>query len=289
MTSIALREIMVEEVIAPVAAPVVDNATPVADSTGAATITPEIAQTPVQEVAPVTEAPKVEAAPVEKPVEKSLLGTEPEKPAQTKPVDEKKPATEAEKSTEVKTDESKQSDEPAPLPTYEQFTLPENVKLDDVKLGEFTKELGEFETSLGKLKPEEMHKSMQDFGQKLLNRYITETQETFARLQEYQQTQWEKTKNDWKESFIKDPDIGGNRQQTTLNTALEFIRTHGGNEDQQKEFHSLMDTTGVGNHPAMIRMMSNAMQTFREGKPLPAQKPAPTNTSKVQRRYGNNN
>lgn len=183
---------------------------------------------------------------------------------------------------EVKKDEGTQSDNPAPSPEYEAFTLPEGLTFEDDKIKEFTKDLGEFE---GLAKAD--HAEVQKFGQKLVDRHIAEVQETVKRLNEHYTKAWEKQKNDWKESFVKDPEIGGNQQDTTVKAALEFIRTHGGTDSHQKEFRDLMETTGIGNHPAMIRMLANAMKANREGGPLPAAKPVPEATSKVSKRYGN--
>lgn len=252
---------------------------------------------------PVAEAPKVEAAPVvnsesvkvetpapeavktEVPKEATtVLGAEPEVKAET-PKESEAPKTETKtegQEAEVKKDESKQSEEPAPLPTYEAFALPEGITFEDDKLNEFTKDLAEFET-LTKAD----HAETQKLGQKLVDRHIAEVQNTITRLNEHYTNAWEKQKNDWKESFVKDPEIGGNRQDTTVKAALEFIRTHGGNETQQKEFRDLMETTGIGNHPAMIRMLAKANMNLAEGKPLPGTKPVPEANSKVQKRYGN--
>ncbi len=168
------------------------------------------------------------------------------------------------------------------MPTYEDFNLPEDVQVDKEKLSEFTKELGELQ-NLTKAD----QKLMQEFGQKMVDRAIALQQETAQRLTDYYTGAWEKQKNDWKESFEKDPEIGGNRSNTTINAALQFIRTHGGDEKQQTEFRDLMNQTGIGNHPAMIRMLSRANSVISEGKPVPASMPAAKPTSKVQKRYGN--
>lgn len=257
------------EVVAPVA-PIVESAPAVA---------PEAAPAPVETVT-------VEAAPEAAKATTTVLGAEPEAVPEVKPgAEPEKTETKTEGAEpEVKKDEGAQSEEPAPLPTYEAFTLPEGITFEEGKLNEFTKELAEFE---GLTKAD--HAEMQKFGQKLVDRHITEMNDAVKRLNQHYTNSWEKQKNDWKESFIKDPEIGGNRQDTTVKSALEFIRTHGGNETQQKEFRDLMETTGIGNHPAMIRMLANAMNTNREGGPLPGTKPVPEATSKVQKRYGNTN
>lgn len=211
----------------------------------------------------------------------TVLGVEPVKEETPKEGD--KPVDPVENIPDTKKEEGSQSEEPAPLPAYEAFTLPDDLTVDTERLGTFTKLLGEFENS----KPN--HEGFQQFGQSLVDYHIAEVQENTKRLNESYIQAWEKQKNDWKESFIKDPEIGGNRKDTTINSALEFIRTHGGNETQQTEFRNLMESTGVGNHPAMIRMLANAMQAYREGKPLPAARPAPETRSRVATRYGNTN
>lgn len=209
-------------------------------------------------------APEVKPAEAVKPAEEI-------KPADAKPVEEVK-AVEG----EVK-DEGKQSEEPAPLPTYE-LKLPDDVTLDDARLGEFTKELAEFETLT-----KAPHEEMQKLGQKLVDRYVAEVQNTIKGYQDA----WVQRNNDWLKSFENDPEIGGNRKETTKTAALEFISTHGGTPEQQQEFRQLMDMTGAGNHPAMIRMFAKAMTSMKEGGPIPASKPAPDARSKVATRYGN--
>jgi hypothetical protein len=249
----------------------------------------DAAASAVQTPAPVT-AP-VQAAPAEQPkaaeaqtapAEKSILGAEVkpvEKPAEAahKPDDKAPGAPEG----EPKKEEGSQSAEPAQLPAYEAFLLPEGVEVDQGKLSEFTKELGELQ-NLTKAE----QKVMQEFGQKLVNRHVAEVQDTVKRLNDLYQNSWEKQKSDWKDAFEKDPEIGGPRRDTTVNAALEFIRTHGGSVEHQQQFRELMDITGVGNHPAMIRMLAKANMAMSEGKPLPGTKPATEPQSKVQRRYG---
>lgn len=259
------------------------NQAPVTASADAVTTTPA-AETPAQDPAPTAEPVQIDAAPAEPKKTETFLGSDPKTPTAEPPKDTTpKPEGEkpAEPQVEQKKEEGSQSEEPALLPTYEKFTLPEEIQLDDVRLGEFTKELGEFERDSGV-----DHEKAHLFGQKLLNRYVAEVQENHDRVMKFLNDSWDKTKSDWKTAFENDPEIGGNHKDTTLNAALEFIRTHGGDETQQQEFRDLMETTGVGNHPAMIRLLAKANLAMAEGKPLPASKPMPSAQSKVQKRYG---
>lgn len=220
---------------------------------------------------PVAQEVKTTEQEAPKPKEASLLDAEPEAP---------KPETEITPDVDKK-DEGTQSDEPAPLPSYEPFTLPEGLTLEQEKLTEFTNKLAEFE-----LNTKADHAEVQKLGQNLVDLYLTEVTQTTERINKYYSDAWEKQTNDWKESFLKDPEIGGARQETTLAAAREFIRTHGGTPEQQAEFRQLMTDTGVGNHPAMIRLFANAKLAYSEGKPLNATTPITQTLSKVEKRYG---
>jgi hypothetical protein len=270
---------MVDEVVAPV------ETAPIAPAVEAP------AAAPVVETAPVVtpEAPVVTEVVAEPVKTETVLGAEPPKAAEPvveKPAEEKKveikPVTEGEKPLEEKKAEGDQSVEPAPLPAYEEFKLPEGITITDTeRLSDFTKTLAEFETVT-----KADHAEVQKFGQQLVDKHIAAVQKGVERMQELNIQAWEKQKSDWKESFINDPEIGGNRQETTVSAAREFITTHGGTPEQQTEFRKLMESSGVGNHPAMIRMLANAMKAKAEGSPLPATKPMPESSSKVTKRYG---
>ena len=211
------------------------------------------------------EAPKTEEA---KKAE-TLLGQE--KKAEEKPV-EVKPETKPEE----KVAETKEAEIPQ-LPSYEPFTLPENIKFDEGKMDEFTKFLGEFE-STNKLP----HDAAQKLGQEMVDRHLAE----LNRYTESLTTAWEKQKTDWKDSFAKDPEFS-NRHDTVVNAAIDAIGIYGGNDAQQNEFRELMESTGIGNHPAMIRLLSNITLAKAEPKPLAAPTIAPKGgNSKIERMYG---
>lgn len=251
----------------------------------------------VAEPAPAPEAAPTDPAPAS--AASTILGTEPPKvaptPAPAPASPEIKPA-EGEKPADKPKEEGNQSADPAPLPTYEPFTLPEGIQVDDKRLGEFTKELAEFEVS-NKVE----HTKVQEFAQRLVNRYVAETQDTVKRIGEYYTNTWEKQKNDWREAFIADPELGGNRQETTATAVQNFVGEFGGSgegqakEQQITELRSFMDT-GIGNNPLLIRLMNNAAGEIKalrmkyeseEGvRPLPGQKPVTEKKSKTQTLYG---
>lgn len=249
---------------------------------------PAVAPAPEPVVVPVAE-PVVEPntpAPESVPAETSLLGEDaaPAEPIAPEPKPDDAPADEPKEgdaTVETKEGEGSQSDEPAPLPTYEAFTLPDGAVIDNEVLGEFTKDLGELQ-NLTKADQAEMQK----FGQKLVDRHTAAIDETVKRLTDHYTETWEKQKTDWKDAFEKDPDIGGNRRDTTLKSALSVIGTYGGTTDQQKELRTLLNDTGIGNNPAVIRLLAKVGEQLVEGKPLPASAPVKGSQSKVAKRYG---
>lgn len=244
--------------------PAVEAATvaPVVETTPVTTETSVVETLPVVETL-LSEALKPEPAPVVEPVQ------EPIKTAETAEIKETK--TEG------------QSEETAPPPVYEAFTLPEGVTLDEGRVKQFTDVLSDFE-----LKNKVDHKLVQELGQKAVDIYLNEVKQAIEDVTKFYQTSWEKQKNDWKTAFEKDPEIGGNRQDSTIQSALSFIRTHGGTAEQIAEFRQVMDTSGLGNHPALIRLFANAGRAFSEGTPLAATKPAIQPKSKVATLYGKN-
>lgn len=223
----------------------------------------------VEQIAPVAPVPAEASteAPAEAAKPETLLGSE-KKTEETKPQEK----TEAETTPEVKAE-----DTISELPVYEPFVLPEGVTLEADKLGEFTKTLAEFETTT-----KASHEEMQKLGQQLVDRHIQELQ----RYTESLTHAWNKQKNDWKDSFLKAPEFA-NRTDTVVNSAIDAIGVYGGDAKQQEEFRSLMESTGVGNHPAMIRLLSNIMLAKAEPKQLAAPQIASGATvSKVQKMYG---
>ena len=268
---------MADEPVAPVTTPVVET-TPVVTPAETVTTTPvPVETTPVVTETPkvetISEAPKTEVAP-------SILGealapVEEKESAEAPKEGETPPVAEAPK------DEGGQSVEPAPPPKYDPFVYPEGVTLDETRIGELTGLLSALE-----LEGKADHAKLQETGQKLVDLYISESKAAVEKISEYYANAWEKQKTDWREATTNDPEFGGNRLQTTLDAASTFIRTHGGTKEQQAELRSLMDSSGLGNNLAVIRLFATAGRAMSEGRPLAAPKPVSQPKSKVKAMYG---
>lgn len=256
----------------PAAQPVVTEAATSLPTSPDVEISPVIVPVVETVVADAPVVPEVKAAP-----EPSLLSPDPKE--EIKPADAEKPV-EGEKK-----EEAAQSDEPAPLPTYEKFVFPEGMTFEEARLSEFTKQLGEFENTT-----KASHEEVQKLGQSLVDRHISEVTNALDRQRESYLQDWNKRKEGWVEQFKSDPELGGNRMETSLREAKEFIKTHGGSQQNVDAFYNALKETGADAHPDIVRFILNVKNSssFKTPQQLAAPKPAMENKSKVAKRYGSN-
>lgn len=259
--------IMVDEISNPEAAPAVTVDSPSVEVAPS----PAVVETPAVETSNVEIPVTPEVVVPEAPAAETLLGAE-KKPQET--IAEEKPEGETEEKAQP---EKETPTEEVALPEYEPFVLPDGAEVEADKMGEFTKTLAEFENTT-----KASHEEVQKLGQQLVDRHIAE----LNRYTESLTHAWNKQKNDWKDSFLKDPEFA-NRTDTVVNSALDAIAVYAGDSKQQDEFRGLMESTGIGNHPAMIRLLSNIMLAKAEPKPLAAPQIAATiKGTKIERMYG---
>lgn len=260
-----------------VATPVVSSgdAVPVVPTTTTEATAPVTPVIPVPVAAPVpapsaeapvvpaptetTPAPTQEAPAAEAPKPDVLLSLPPEAVGETPP---------PEVVTEI------------PPPVFEAFTVPEGVTLGEDQVKALTEKLGKLET-LGKID----RALMQQTGQEMVDLHLEGLEAARTNLTAEYEKAWQKQAADWKQEFLADPEIGGNRHETTFEAAKEFIRTHGGTLEQQNELLHVLGTTGVGNHRAILRIFSRAQAAMPEGKPLGGQKPMQQHLTRQQLLY----
>jgi hypothetical protein len=212
-------------------------------------------------------APVADAAPVTQPVEApspvspvtSLISEE-----AGKTVESPKPETPAVTETAPA--------EAPPAVTWTDFTLPEGVKLDDASMSTFKEVLG------GELPPQER-------GQRLIDMHLQELQRRDDALSQHQIQVWNDTQTQWKDAVKADPELGGNRFNTTIQTCISAVNRFGGNAQQRAELLQALDFTGAGNNPAIIRLITNMASRLSEGTPV-TQSAAPKQPmTREQRRY----
>jgi hypothetical protein len=149
--------------------------------------------------------------------------------------------------------------------TYEAFTLPEGVALDpeiDAKLKETAKELG---------LTQEQAQKIADLGAQQSARWVGDLN-----------AQVEATSQSWVDAAKADPEIGGNRLGDTLSAsklALDRFAT--------PELKELLETSRLGNHPEVIRLMAKVGRAISDDSFVPSGDTRTTPKTLSERLYPN--
>jgi hypothetical protein len=257
---------------APAPAPVPEPAPEPAPADQAAAPVPEPAPAPkdLLKEATAEDAPKPTDASVEKP---------PEKPAEPKPEDKpvEKPAEEkpVEPPVEIAPERL------APLAEYK-YEVPEDLTLNDERRTQF--HTATEEARNGNLQP-------------LIDMHREAMLEHHQQMAQNQRDSWNRTLEGWHTETMADPDIGGDkfggvsRRVAVMrdNHVSKHERGTPGWQQDMAEFNHMLDSTGVGNHRAMWRLLNNLAEKLGE----PAHptiidpKPAPQGRSKAEAMYDN--
>lgn len=127
--------------------------------------------------------------------------------------------------------EGQKPDEPQVPESYE-FAMPEGVELDTVAADEFSVIAKELKLD------QETAQKVADVGAKMVQRQI----EAHAKMVEA-----------WVEQVKTDKDIGGDKLDENLGVARKAMETFG-----SPELKDLLNSSGLGNHPAVIKAFFNA-------------------------------
>lgn len=166
--------------------------------------------------------------------------------------------------------------EATPASQYEPFTLPEGFSATPDQMAAYTGLLSEANVS-------------QEIGQKLIDLHIAEISRLREAEQQRQRDVFNEMRTGWRDEFERDPQIGGNRRQTTLNSVVGFLRHYASDADHLQRVMQVAEFTGWGDNPDMIKLFANAAkglaQQYREGAPVRAERPAPMATPRYRQRY----
>jgi len=149
---------------------------------------------------------------------------------------------------------------------YAEFTLPEGVTLDAKLLEAFTpvaKELG----------------LTQEAAQKLVDLQAGTIQAEATARQEA----FEATLNEWRTANKADPEFGGAKWEQTKEAAGKLIHRLG-----TPELKTLLNETGLGDHPEMIRIFHRVAQAISEDTAVNADAAGGEELTPAQRIYGKN-
>lgn len=228
--------------------------------------------TPIPEVKTEAVPEVVKAETPEAKVESTALGAKPE---EKKPEEPKK--VEAAKTDDAKPEEVKSE----ALPTFE-WKFPEGVTVDKEQMGAVNKVFGELEREA-----KVPHEVMEKYGQQLADFHVSQINEVAKRIADNYAKTWNDNAQKMMSEFESDPEIGGNRRDTTLSAARAAIKRFGGNEDQQQELRQFFDQTKTGNFKGLIRLLANINTGLREPTAVPATKAVPESPKGLkQKMYG---
>ena len=178
--------------------------------------------------------------------------------------------------------------EPVAAPTYE-FKPPEGVTLDPAKVGTFSAIVADAETRIA-ADPAQAHAVLQEFGQKLVELHIAEAREAADRYTQLQMDNWKRTNEDWQAAFRNDPEIGKNRQETTLLRMGALMDMYGREAGPERltALRDILTNTGAGNNLEVLRwtnwMARKVTETSRVVVPMMPRAPQQAG-SKAERLY----
>ncbi|EMH5510512.1 peptidase [Escherichia coli] len=192
------------------------------------------APAPSEPAAPAAEAPAQVADPAKPEGDKQQPGAEGDKPQEDKPVDGDKPAE--------KPGDKEQKQEGAPE-KYE-FQAGEGVELD-------TEALKDFEPVARDLN------LTNEQAQKLVDAYP----KILAGVQQRQAEAWQAQTEQWAADVKADKEIGGDKLTANLSAAQRALEQFG--DPELKEY---LDSTGLGNHPALVKAFIKVGKAMSEDK-----------------------
>ena len=166
--------------------------------------------------------------------ESLLTGAQPTQEAKADGQPDAKPAGEADAPESNAADGGEQADQDGAPESYAEFTAPEGVQFDQAAIDAFTpiaKDLG----------------LTQAQAQRLVDVYAGQADRVAQGLQ----AKHAETVAGWQQEARADPDIGGAKLPETIAHGMRALDQFG-----SPELSTLMDQTGLGNHPAVIRFFA---------------------------------
>jgi len=163
---------------------------------------------------------------------------------------------------------SPETGETASTSDYADFQLPEGVAMDEQLFGEFTKTAKDI--GLSQDQAQSLVSMGAQLSQKIMNQAMSDQA---ARV------------TAWADETRNDKEIGGEKLQENLATAKKAMDAFGSDE-----LIAVLDSTGLGNHPAIIKAFVKAGKAMSEDTLMPGGARVPTaQTSLAQKLYPNMN
>jgi hypothetical protein len=154
------------------------------------------------------------------------------------------PAGEEPAKEEAPKEEEKPEEPVLKAPEKYEFTLPDGMALNESLVAEFEPIAREADLT-------------QEQASKLVEMHV--------RAEQARVNQWTETVKGWTEAAKSDPEFGGPKMAENMGTAVRALKEYG-----SPELNELLDSFGIGNHPAFIRFAYRAGKALGEDKLVPA-------------------
>lgn len=142
--------------------------------------------------------------------------------------------------------------------------LPETISMNDEQRTEFSTALDAFRADPTSASAQKIV----DMGTKMMSDYAEHVTSEQFRI-------WNDTRKGWQTQVMADPILGGAGHQTAM-AAVADVRDKLVPEADRPAFNEMLRVTGVGDHPAFLRMLQRGARFFKEaGPPPPDPRPTP--------------
>jgi hypothetical protein len=144
--------------------------------------------------------------------------------------------------------DAEQAQDNAPPADYAPFVLPDGVAIDEATLGEAR------ELFAGAKLPQDTAQAFVDFYAGKIRAVAEEPHRV-----------WEETQQQWVREISRDQEIGGSRLKATIEAAGKAIDRFG-----SPGLREVLNFTGAGNHPEVVRFFARIGRAISEDQPVPA-------------------
>lgn len=124
--------------------------------------------------------------------------------------------------------------------SYEDFSVPEGFTVNEEQLGEY-------------------HRWAKDTN--LTQDQAQQGIDMFVKIKEAEQAQWVEQQKSWVDQAKSDSEYGGDKFDENISVAVKARESFG-----TPEFVEMLEVSGLGNHPEMIRFLNRVGQAISEDK-----------------------
>lgn len=176
-------------------------------------------------------------------------------------------ADDAEDGEEDGEEEDQDADED--VTPYDEFTTPEGIEIDQDALAKATPLLRKLNAS------QEDAQGLVDVVSDLIKGQVETAREEGVNY-------WDQQRKTWRDEITADKEYGGDKLKENLHYADKFLDAFGDKESVKEA----LELTGVGDHPALIKLFIKAGKHFGEGKAVTTGNKAGGETSAADDFYG---